>query len=523
MRLSTTPTILSTLLLATGASLASAAASPALAPSQFTCEHRANDSTDKLLACIRQPWLWNHLVDFQHIADAHPDAGGHGNRNTGTSGYQASVNYVARLMRQAGYQISVQAYPYKASVIEGTPRLEAGGHRYEWNRAWTVAKLSAGGAVSAPVQAAADSGTGCDAAELRGFVAGRIALLERGRCRYDIQVNHAAEAGASAVILYNREDRSLVPQFLRGADSAGPDDGRAFEARLTRMSPIPVAGVVAHELGAALRAQVDSGRAPIVNLDIPTRLQSGTDYNLIAESPYGDPSQTVVVDAHLDAIYGAGILDNASGSATILEIALKLAHTPTRNRLRYVWFGGEELGLLGSAYYTAHLSADELQKLIFDIDVDVTATPNYDYLVADPAEAPNVKKFPANVVPDSQIGNQFFADYFASVNVPAQNAVFGNEGTDSNSFALIGVPDTGILTQQDCCKQQWEVAIWGGYTGDYEGKVPGYAGGCVDRPLRWCDNLDNNDPAVMEVASKAAAYTVFQIANHDFSGGKSPR
>ena len=41
----------------------------------------------------------------------------------------------------------------------------------------------------------------------------------------------------------------------------------------------------------------------------------------------------VVVDAHLDAIHGAGILDNASGSVSILELALNLAHTPTRNRL----------------------------------------------------------------------------------------------------------------------------------------------------------------------------------------------
>ena len=41
--------------------------------------------------------------------------------------------------------------------------------------------------------------------------------------------------------------------------------------------------------------------------------------NVIAESKGGDPNHVLVVDAHLDAIFGAGMLDNASGSATILE------------------------------------------------------------------------------------------------------------------------------------------------------------------------------------------------------------
>ena len=48
------------------------------------------------------------------------------------------------------------------------------------------------------------------------------------------------------------------------------------------------------------------------------------DWNVIAESKGGDQNHVLVVDAHLDAIYGAGMLDNASGSATILDIAEKM-------------------------------------------------------------------------------------------------------------------------------------------------------------------------------------------------------
>jgi len=40
-----------------------------------------------------------------------------------------------------------------------------------------------------------------------------------------------------------------------------------------------------------------------------------------------------------------------------------------------------------------------------------------------------------------------------------------------------------VLTGQDCCKTQDEVNTFGGSTGNYEGNVPSFDGGCVDNPL----------------------------------------
>jgi Zn-dependent M28 family amino/carboxypeptidase len=290
----------------------------------------------------------------------------------------------------------------------------------------------------------------------------------------------------------------------------------AYEARLIDAARIPVVGVVAYAVAAELLREYRTRSAPAVHIDIRTRTRSDLDYNVIADSPSGDPRHVVVIDAHLDAIYGAGMLDNASGSTTILEIALALAKTPTRNQLRYMWFGGEELGLLGSRYYTTHLSPAELHRIVFDVDADVTATPNFDILIAYPKFATKVKRFPKNVVPESKIGNDLFADFFKMGGVVARPARFGNNGTDSFAFSLVGVPNSGILTQQDCCKHDWEVDLWGGVRGNYEGKVPGWNGGCVDYPHRWCDNLSNNDPFVLELASKAVAYVTFKLANRSF-------
>ena len=472
------------------------------APSNQTCEARVNDTSEKLLACIQQKALWQDLSEFQKIADQNPGTDGHGNRDTGTAGYKASIAYVAGRMKQAGYRVTIQTYRVKTSEITGVPQFSSGGRSYTAMRDWYVARLSGGGIVTATLQTA---GSGCSPDDFRGFVAGKFALLQRGACSVDTQMTNAQSAGASAVVLYHLPDPQMEPE----------PSGGALRVRLTRPATVPVIGI-ASALGSELAQRSSAVPAPTLHLEIHTQPKSVVDYNLIADSPFGDQNHIVVVEGHVDSIFGAGILDNASGSATILEIALKMAKTQTRNQLRYIWFGGEELGLLGSDYYTRHLSTVERQQIAFDLDADVTATPNFDYMVADPAFASNVKQFPPNVVPQSRLGNKLFADFFRSVGVPSRPAGFGNDGTDSNSFSLIGIPNTGILTRQDCCKQKWEVKIWGGVRGNYEGKIPSFDGGCVDNPGLWCDNLSNNDPIVLELASKATAYVVFKLANHSF-------
>lgn len=465
-------------------------------PSDQACQARVNDTPEKLLECIQQSSLWNHLAHFQKISDEHKGPDGHGNRDTGTAGYKASVDYVAALVRQAGYTVTIQQYRYNSFEVTGVPQFGTSDQSYAVDRDWLVAQLSGGGTFTGSIEPVGGSGTGCSPSDFAGFMPGHIALLGRGACAYDAQVTNAEKAGAAAAILY-------------GSGNASP-----FRVRLTRPATIPVVSVSNAVSSELLRRSTLN--LPTVHLDIRMQPASGVDYNVIAESPFGDPNHVVVVDAHLDSIFGAGMLDNASGSTTILEIALNMAKTPTRNQLRYIWFGGEELGLLGSAYYTTHLNNTERARIAFDLDMDVTATPNFDIWIADPAFAFNVSQFPKNVVPQSKIGNQFFTDFFNSIGVVSQSSTFGNSGTDSNSFALIGIPDSGILTRQDCCKEQSEVNIWGGFLGNYEGTVPGNDGGCVDYPNRWCDNLSNNDPSVLALASKASAFVTLKMANYVF-------
>lgn len=501
-----------------GSALALALSShAAAAPTDKECEARVNDTPARLTACIQQAALYAHLVAFQRISDRNPGPDGHGNRDTGQPGYEASVDYVAGLMRQARYRVTVQPYDFTGFSVVGSPAFGADGRAYRLGDDWYVARLSGHGAVTAPVRpvgqiatgAGETAGGGCSPADFAGFPSGDIALIQRGGCELDAKATNAQAAGAAGVILFNYDGATDRPNA-----KALAHPNVAYPAYLKEPAAIPVIGVASYAVGAGLYRRYREGAAPVARLDIQTRIDpKKVDYNLIADSPFGDPDRVVVVEGHLDSIFGAGILDNASGSATILEVALKLARTPTRNHLRFIWFGGEEIGLLGSKYYTRTLPPAELRKIVFDLDADVTATPNYAILVADPQFADAVARFPPNVVPASRRGNQYFFDYFRARGFPIRSATFGNDGTDSKSFALVGVPDSGILTQQDCCKSKTEVAIWGGFRGNYEGTIPSFNGGCVDRPHRWCDNLANNSAYVLEFISKGFAYATFKLAN----------
>lgn len=64
-------------------------------------------------------------------------------------------------------------------------------------------------------------------------------------------------------------------------------------------------------------------------------------------------NQYVVIGAHLDHVGGSynGADDNASGSAGVLEIAEAVAMNPPKRSVLFVLFSGEELNMLGSAYF----------------------------------------------------------------------------------------------------------------------------------------------------------------------------
>jgi Peptidase family M28/PA domain len=471
---------------------------------------------------------------FQAIADQNPGPDGHASRNSGEPGYKASVDYVAAQMRQAGYDVTIQTYKFFYFAYSAVPtfrEVSPASHDYtvvtDWNPGQSTgtgtADLQPAGGIVIPPTPSPSSSSGCSMSDFTGFVPGRVALIQRGGCNFGVKVLNAQTAGASGVIIFNEGNPGRTAVLA----------GNLVDASGNRIVPtIPVAFTsfaIGDDLLNQYNQAVQGGTAlPVMNLGIKAVVNpNADDYNVIADSKGGDPNHVVVVDAHLDAIYGAGMLDNASGSATILDIAQMMRKVHPRNKLRFIWFGGEELGLLGSAAYVNSLSPSDLSKVGYDLDADVTATPNYVVGVLDPAGVDLFGRtvsttFPPQVYQPSTVARDQGIQYFTSIGL--NHELFSPVGTDAFNFNMAGIPASGVLTGQDCCKTQGDVNLFGGSLGNFEGNVPSSDGGCVDNPFRWCDNLSNNDPRVLTFMSQGFANMVVQMAFNTTvlaSGGKS--
>src|SRR5256885_11018359 len=177
-------------------------------PSSAGCANRVNDTARKLLPCIRTEDLRHHMQALQAIADANPGPDGHASRNSGEPGYKASVDYVARLMREAGYDVTIQTYKFFYFAYTGLPtfrEVSPVAHNFTvvtdflpgQSTGSVNAALQPAGGIILPPTPTPTSASGCTAADFAGFVPGRIALIQRGTCNFGVKVANAQAAGAS--------------------------------------------------------------------------------------------------------------------------------------------------------------------------------------------------------------------------------------------------------------------------------------------------------------------------------------
>jgi len=482
------------------------------------CATQVNNTVEKLLPCITTSDLMGHLRAFQAIADANPGPDGHPSRNSGEAGYLASVRYVAAAMQAAGYNVTIQKYTFPYFAFTSPPLFQETSptpHTFLLDTDYTAgetagtvtgAHLQPAGGIVIPPTATPSSASGCTAADFTGFVQGNVALVQRGTCTFGTKAVNAQAAGASGIIIFNE---------------GNPDRTDVLSGSLTDEAGNPVSLTIpvvftSFDLGASLLQQYQAGGHPAVSIGVQgVSSPAADDYNVIAESKGGDKNHVLVVDAHLDAIFGAGILDNATGSAAILDIAQQMKNVTPRNKLRFIWFGGEELGLLGSNFYINNLSSNDLSHIGYDLDADVLGTPNWVAGVLDPAGVNLFTREPGTTSPNkvykaSTVARDQAISYLNSINV--KNELFSADGTDAFVFNQAGIPASGVLTGQDCCKTAGDVALFGGQTGNFEGNVGTTDGGCVDNAFRWCDNIGNVDPEVMTFMSKAFGTMVVQMA-----------
>jgi len=263
-----------------------------------------------------------------------------GPRVAGSTSLQKAGEYLAAQYGASGYQTRVESFEYSKFFDEGS-ELRIGNRVFEGS----ALDGSSGGEFSAALIAVAGVGT---LEEFRAAnVTGRIAVVRRGTLRFAEKAQNAVQAGARGLIIVNNASGNL-----RGATLA------------TEVA-IPVLGVSSAD-GAALL----DGSVRQVALSVKAGRRTVQGRNLIAALP-GVTAPKLIIGGHMDSVQGApGANDNASGTATVLEMARRSAGTSLAQSAWFVAFDGEEDGLRGSrAFVKTHASLVGSLKAMLNFDM----------------------------------------------------------------------------------------------------------------------------------------------------------
>lgn len=433
------------------------------------------DLPARLVAEASGDGAFGHLERLARIAEeSDPDVP---NRALGTAGYDASVDYVAQTLRDAGFVVETPAFQVSSFSVRELA-LSVGGAPIA-AEALGFSPSTPEGGVTAPLHVLAqDATSGCEAADFAGLPAGAIAVVKRGTCTFAVKSQNASTARAAAVIVVNTEDAAL-----RGTlgDATGT---------------VPAVGVTS-SVGAELAGRAGTS----ATLLLQTAVEEKTSRNVIAQTTTGDPQRVVLAGAHLDSVpEGPGINDNGSGSAALLEVATALGSAPaTANAVRFAWWGAEEVGLVGSTRYVESLAPDELRKIVLYLNLDMVASPNAGYLVYDGDDSDKVGEGPGPAGSDTV--ERVFLEQLGTLGVTGAGTDFDGR-SDYGPFIENGIPAGGLFTGAEERKTAEQAARWGGQ---------------ADQPYdscyhQACDNLGNLDRTALDRNVDALAGTLGRFA-----------
>ncbi|WP_236700515.1 M28 family metallopeptidase [Allosalinactinospora lopnorensis] len=407
----------------------------------------AHADTTQLPSLVTADNIRGHMENLQTIADYNG-----GNRAHGTPGYDVAANYVVDQLKRAGYEPQTHTYEFDRWLENSDPALaQAAPEQREFAHEddFRTMTYSGAGEVTAPGGPVnPDSGaSGCSADDFSGFSEGAVAIMRRGTCSFEEKATHAVEAGASAAIVFNQ-----------GGDTE--EETEAFQGTVSNPVDIPVLSA-STAVGEDL---VDAGEELELQLSVDSEIATESSYNILADSGSGKEDNTVVVGAHLDSVpEGAGINDNGSGTAAVLEAAKQFAKLDDpNNQVRFAFWGTEEEGLVGSTQYVEGLSEEERDDIALYLNFDMIGSPNYGRFVYD-----GRGELEGSIPPPSGSAaiQQLFEEYFEDQGLVSEPTEFSGR-SDYAAFMDAGIASGGLFSGGDGTKSEEQVEYYGGTAGE---------------------------------------------------------
>ncbi|MGC9315381.1 MAG: M28 family peptidase [bacterium] len=179
---------------------------------------------------------------------------------------------------------------------------------------------------------------------------GEILLIHK-RMTYDIYRN-LKRLNPSAFMLINEPGKTPGYPIVK-------------ESLIEQFGKIPSA-VISYEAALKIISAKEKIRLTLEQEDF-----EGTSHNLVAVIPGEIEDEEIVIGAHADSVASSpGAVDNGAGCVEMLGLIGHFAKEKPRRTLRFIFFGSEELGLLGSREYVrAH--KDDLEKIRLMVNLDM--------------------------------------------------------------------------------------------------------------------------------------------------------
>src|SRR3954447_19722181 len=354
--------------------------------------HAANPDTTALRNAVTRAEILRYEQRLNAIALSNENT-----RLTASTGNWESLTFVVNHLRQMGYNPSVVPYvngstpntwsERTAPVLERTladgstktyvNNLNATGDfaQMTWGHTGDLtAKVIPVNRITVPPVGTADGNrSGCAMGDFPATVKDNIALIQRGGCSFLEKAINARANGAKAVFIFNEGQTNRT-------SPGTTTNGTTFARVVGQTYPGLMAATLSYATGKEFYDAVQAGAPLTVHFKTDNTINQRIDYDVIAETPQGDPTRVLQVGAHIDGVNaGPGINDDGTGTSMNLTIAHQIMKLgiPLKYKIRFGWFSGEEQGLFGSTFAVNQLNTVQTQQTLGMLDYDMLASTNW--------------------------------------------------------------------------------------------------------------------------------------------------
>jgi len=279
-------------------------------------------------------------------------------RVAGTKQEDAAVSYIKKQFDSYGYETELQTFNFTDYTSPHTVELSL--NRITKSIKPLAFEFSVNGYATGEVISGGLGTVG----ELKNLdVEGKIVLLKRGEISFVDKARNASAKGAAGVIIYNSDAEKIV-------GSLGEENKVLVPVvLLTKAEGVALENLIVNKPGTKATLKI-----------VGAQSKTNSSQNVIATKKPTVVKETaendiVVVSSHHDSVEGApGANDNASGTAMTIELARVLKDIPSNSEIRFITFGAEEAGLIGSFHYVEQLSKNETNRIVANFNLDMVGS-----------------------------------------------------------------------------------------------------------------------------------------------------